>query len=132
MDAIRIEEAAPVLAFRDMVMALMYYRSILGFAHVFVNSEPPETPTYAIVQRGDVKVHLIPEGDGIVAGHGGAHFKVVGVHALHDELTRRGVKVTHREYTRGRTAIRTFTLADLDGNRLSFTERSRSPSLVDA
>jgi hypothetical protein len=122
---IRIEEAAPVFAFRDMVMALMYYRSILGFEHLFVNEHPPEPPVYAIVQRGNVKIHMFPQRDGVQAGHGGAHFKVVGVEALHEELTRRGVKVIHRDFVRVKQGLRTFTIADLDGNRLSFAERTR-------
>jgi Glyoxalase superfamily protein len=126
MREIFIEAVAPVLAFRDLAMALLYYRDILGFEHMFVKHEPPEPPVYAIVQRGDVKVHLAPAGDGIEAGHGGAHFKVLGVELLHRELAKRGVRVVHRDFKQDGKQLRTFTIEDLDGNRLSFAERSRN------
>ncbi|MGE5537671.1 MAG: bleomycin resistance protein [Gemmatimonas sp.] len=107
--------SATVFAVADVVRSVAHYRDTLGFDVEFTWGEPP---VYAGVERSGVLIHL-QAADGARRGPGAVYVFCRDVDALHAELAARGARVilAPNDYDYG---MRDFTIADPDGNRLSF------------
>ena len=106
-----------VLTVSDIAASLAYYRDKLGFDLAFEYGNPT---SYAGVCSGKVTLHLIAASrTPRQPGHGAVALDVDDVDALHADLLKRGAKVlkvpANHDYS-----LRTFDVADLDGNMLFF------------
>ena len=106
-----------VLTVSDIAASLAYYRDKLGFDIAFEYGNPT---SYAGVCSGKVTLHLIAASrTPRQPGHGAIALDVDEVDALHADLVRRGARVlkapANHDY-----GLRTFDVADLDGNMLFF------------
>jgi catechol 2,3-dioxygenase-like lactoylglutathione lyase family enzyme len=117
--------ATPGLLVDDVQTTADYYRDILGFDIRFTYGEPP---TFAVVDRGDVSVHLVrsdPPGrrNGMAAagpGNGNDFYvDVTDIDELHAELTGRGARVLSEPQT-WPYGMREFNIEDLNGYRIIF------------
>lgn len=109
--------STPIFTVRDVRASLAYYRDRLGFDVAFEYGAPV---SYAGVCAGDVSLHLISSSlTPREPGQGAVAIDVDDVDAIHAELLARGAKVTKApaNYDYG---MRTFDVADLDGNMLFF------------
>jgi predicted enzyme related to lactoylglutathione lyase len=114
--------AAPVLAVVDAMKSMEYYRDQLGFRVAFTDGEPVY---YAIVERDDVRIHLMTaDAAKRTAGQGSVYVFAHDVDDLHTEFTGRGARVVGppRDYPYG---MRDFNVRDLDGNDLCFGMESK-------
>jgi uncharacterized glyoxalase superfamily protein PhnB len=114
-----LKRVSPTLRVADMRRALSFYESSLGFRYTFKleDEHHPEIP-YAIVERDDVEIHLqlSPKAAGLSSCY---VFLDTGVDALYAELQRAGVPIT-RPIEDSNYGARDFTIADADGNTLTF------------
>ena len=106
-----------VLTVSDIAASLAYYRDKLGFDIAFEYGNPT---FYAGVCSGKVTLHLIAaRRTPRQPGHGADALDVDDVDALHADLAKRGATVleapANHDY-----GLRTFDVADLDGNMLFF------------
>jgi catechol 2,3-dioxygenase-like lactoylglutathione lyase family enzyme len=112
-----------VFAVRDIPTSLAYYRDRLGFDIAFEYGDPP---SYAGVCSGKVTLHLIPASrTPRQPGHGAVAIDVDDVDALHAELVKRGGKVLRAPADQD-YGMRTFDVADPDGNMLFFGMETRT------
>jgi uncharacterized glyoxalase superfamily protein PhnB len=99
--------------------ALSFYEGSLGFRYTFKLEDElhPEIP-YAIVERDEVEIHLqlVPKAAGLSCCY---VFLDEGTDALYDEFQRAGVRIT-RAIEDSSYGARDFTIADADGNTLTF------------
>jgi catechol 2,3-dioxygenase-like lactoylglutathione lyase family enzyme len=106
-----------VFTVRDVQASLAYYRDKLGFDIAFAYGDPI---AYAGLCSGKVTLHLIPTSrTPRQPGHGAVAIDVDDVDALHADLVQRGAKVLKAPANYG-YGLRTFDVADLDGNMLFF------------
>jgi len=106
-----------VFTVRDIPASLAYYRDRLGFDIAFEYGDPV---SYAGVCSGKVTLHLISASrTPRYPGHGAVAIDVGDVDALHADLVERRAKILKvpADYDYG---MRTFDVADLDGNMLFF------------
>ena len=106
-----------VFTVSDIAASLAYYRDKLGFDIAFEYGDPV---FYAGVCSGKITLHLISASrTPRQPGHGAVAIDVDDVDALHVDLVKRGAKVlkapANHDYR-----LRTFDVADLDGNMLFF------------
>jgi catechol 2,3-dioxygenase-like lactoylglutathione lyase family enzyme len=108
----------PVLPVADFGAAATFYRDRLGFTVAFEAG-----PAYGGVLRGDDLVHL----DGVVndaAGKVTCRIETAGVEATYAELEPRGVIDPAEPLRTTPWGAKQFSVLDLDGNRITFTEPS--------
>lgn len=106
-----------VFTVQDIRASLLYYRDKLGFDIAFEYGNPV---SYAGLCAGDVTLHLISSSrTPREPGHGAVAIDVDDVDVLHADLVERGAKVTKAPATYD-YGMRTFDVADLDGNMLLF------------
>ena len=118
----QLAAAAPVLTVADATKSAEYYRDQLGFRVAFTDGEPVY---YAIVERDDVRIHLMTaETAKRQTGQGSVYIFVHDVDALHIEFTTRGARIVGppKDYPYG---MRDFNVRDLDGNDLCFGMESK-------
>lgn len=112
--AFQVTGHATVLHVKDMPAALAYYRDTLGFTVSFTRDDPPQ---YVCLCLGDAAVHLNsytpPAATSVVC------IFCKGIDALHDDLARRGAKIT-REMMTHPYGMRDFIVTDPDGHQLIF------------
>ena len=117
-----LTDAATVLAVRDIVSSVAYYRDALGFDVTFQYGEPTY---YACLCRDDVSLHLlVPRQGKRLPGQGGVAIFVKDVDALHAELAARGATILQPPEDRA-YGMRDFDVVDADGNNLTFGMASR-------
>ncbi|MFB9313547.1 glyoxalase superfamily protein [Nocardioides plantarum] len=111
---------APTISVSDLPRALAFYVDVLGFEVVFCNGDPVG---FVILERDAAELHLT-----LRTGHRGsaanvAHLMVEHVSAFHDHCTAHGVRIVKglRDADFG---LRTFVMADPDGNRIDVGEPS--------
>jgi uncharacterized glyoxalase superfamily protein PhnB len=107
---------APELPVDDVKAALQEYEEKLGF-HVSLTLPSGD---YAIVERGDVALHLF-QGEASQHWPGSVHVFTAGLDELLAELQSRGARVT-QGIVRHPWGNRDFRVADAYGNTLKFTE----------
>ena len=118
-----VNYAAPQLLVDELQPAVAYYRDQLGFTVDFIYES-----FYASVSRGGARIHLkcAPKAAGVRAHrreneHLDAHIDVEGVDGLYSELETRGARVV-QPLTEQEWACKDFTVEDLDGHILCFSE----------
>ena len=115
----------PSLRVRDITRALEFYTSRLGFTLGFTWGEPVG---FAGVKLGDVQIFLQQGDPGTVPGQ--LYFFVDDADALHAHHAAQGVRVLRTPADQA-YELRDYTVADLDGNELTFGhyKPSREPAL---
>lgn len=108
---------APEIPVGNLEDALAYYSQQLGFRTI---SRMP-SGNYAIVERGDVALHLFS--DEPAAGSVSLHIFASGLDALSEELGERGASITQPVESKP-WGNRDFRVADPFGNEIKFTEPS--------
>ena len=110
--------AYPVLPCSDVPRAVAYYRDILGFG---VKVASPDS-AYAIVERGNVELHLDSPvyARGHTVGNAECYVWIKGdIDALHSDFASRGALQLHPVADR-LYRMRDFSCCDPDGNRITF------------
>jgi uncharacterized glyoxalase superfamily protein PhnB len=116
-------QATPGFLVDDVKASADYYRDILGFEIRFLWGDPP---TFAVVDRNDVSVHLVqsnPPGrrNSVSAtgpGNGNdVYVDVTTVDELYEELKGRGAKLISEPKTQV-YGMREFVVEDLNGYRI--------------
>jgi len=105
-------------------MAANHYRDAMGFSYERFFGEPP---VFVIVSRDDMYLMLKKVADaGIINPHRTAgvescdvYFWTSGVDALHEELVRRGARVTDGLYLED-YGCKEFAVEDIDGYEIRF------------
>jgi uncharacterized glyoxalase superfamily protein PhnB len=114
-----LKRVSPALRVADMRRALAFYEGSLGFRCAFKLEDElhPEIP-YAIVERDEVEIHLQRKAD--AAGKSCCYvFLDGGIDAIYAEYQRTGVRFT-RTIEDSSYGNRDFSIADVDGNELTF------------
>lgn len=109
--------ASPIFPVPNVTEAMNWYKEKLGFTIDFTWEEPA---TYAVISRGEVKVHLSQKDDDYQPSktQTALYIFVHDVDAAYEEFQSRGVKSSApQSYEYG---MRDFDLADLNGFRLTF------------
>jgi predicted enzyme related to lactoylglutathione lyase len=113
----RLTAFAGVFGVRDVAAAIAFYRERLGLAVQFTLGEPP---SYAIVERGAVSLHLMPEGqDPAALGRGRLYVFADDVDEVHAGLVAAGCPIEVAPETFG-YGMRECSVRDPDGNRITF------------
>jgi uncharacterized glyoxalase superfamily protein PhnB len=112
----QLTRIAPELPVADLPKALQHYQEKLGFSVAMLMPHGD----YAIVERGDLAVHLFPDE---TRSHSpvGIHIFTTEIEALFDELKQSGAQVT-QEITLKPWGNREFRVIDDFGNQIKFTE----------
>jgi uncharacterized glyoxalase superfamily protein PhnB len=110
-DVNRFESLVPILAVKDVSVAIDYYVAKLGFRKEWGWGDPP---TYACVSRGDAKLNLSQSKDVAPAS---VYIIVHNADALYEDYRARGAIDVQapKDYPWG---MREIELRDLDGHRL--------------
>ena len=122
---VKLTAFASVFTVTDVGRSLAFYLERLGFIEEFKLGDPP---TYAIIERDMVQLHLMPASQAAEAlGLSSIYVFVAGVDALHDQLVARGCPIDSapQDYFYG---MREMSVRDPDGNRLTFGEEVRKPA----
>lgn len=110
--------AATVLAVKDVRESIAFYTNKLGFRLSFSWSDPP---TYAVLVRGGVSIHLTERADGLIpsAEHCVLYIFVFDVEKIYQQCVDAGVAVMNvpeeRDYQ-----MKDFDIKDPDGYIISF------------
>jgi len=118
-DEIVFNHLGPHFLIQDVSRSIEFYARILGFHLEYVHGSPP---TYAVVFRDDVYIHLSRTGAfGYPSGPGCAFISVSGVEALWQRVAAAKPDVVEplddRDYGHG-VLFRAFTIRDPDDNVL--------------
>jgi len=115
----------PSLRVRDITRAVDFYTSRLGFTLGFTWGEPLR---FAGINLGEVQIFLQQGDPGTVPGQ--VYFVVDDADALHAYQAGKGVQVLRTPADQP-YELRDYTVADLDGNELTFGhyKPSREPAL---
>lgn len=117
----RFRSFSAVFTVKDVGAGLAFYRDRLGFGTRFQMGEPPD---YAIIDREDVSLHLMPASqDDAALGLSSIYVYVSDVDGVHAELTGRDcpIEAAPEDYVYG---MREMAIRDPDGNRITFGEPS--------
>ena len=114
----RLGRAAPTVLVTDLDAALDFYVGVLGMTETFRNGDPV---AIVIVERDDAELHLVPQPTHSATSTNVLHLMVDDADALHEHLQRQGVRIVKgiRDADYG---MRTFVMADPDGNRIDVGE----------
>lgn len=113
---------ATVLPVENVVETLDWYKENLGFQVDFKWEDPP---TYAVMSRDDIKIHLTLKADEFMPSnvHTAIYIFTHDVDTLFDEFKAKGMvsgELANAEY-----GMRDFDLVDLNGFRLGFGQSTR-------
>jgi uncharacterized glyoxalase superfamily protein PhnB len=113
---VKLTRIAPELPVSNLRGALEHYEQKLGFR---VTMEMPEGD-YAIVERGDIAIHLFQDE---TRSHSpvGIHIFTTGLDSLYAEFQQRGAHLS-QGIVRKPWGNRDFRLKDEFGNQIKFTE----------
>jgi catechol 2,3-dioxygenase-like lactoylglutathione lyase family enzyme len=121
---VTLQAFASVFTVAEVPPSLRFFTDKLGFTVHFQMGEPP---SYAIVERGAVSIHLMPKSqDPRGLGTSSIYVFAAGVDALHDELKGRGcpIEAAPENFSYG---MREMSVRDPDGNRVTFGEEIKTP-----
>ena len=111
---------AAVFAVRDVGVSLGFFLGRLGFREHFRLGDPP---SYAIVERDAVSIHLMPASETPDSlGRSSIYVFVTDIDRLHSELQDLGcpIEVPPTDFSYG---MREMSVRDLDGNRITFGQQ---------
>ena len=116
--AVRFGRAAPGIFVTDLERALAFYCGVLGFTKTFENGDPVG---FVIVEKDRAELHLSRVREHRPSVQNVAHLLVSDAKALYEHCTAHGVPIVKalRDADYG---MRTFVMADPDGNRLDVGE----------
>jgi catechol 2,3-dioxygenase-like lactoylglutathione lyase family enzyme len=117
MSDVQLISAIPVLPVADLSKALAFYRDRLGFTPAF------EYGPYGGVTRGPIEIHL--NGHGPHKDIALCRVMVRGVDPLYAAIEPQGVVLPNERLETKPWGSRQFTVADLDGNQITFAERAQ-------
>lgn len=120
----RFGRVSPTIPVTDIGLALGFYRDVLGFNVVFTNGEPI---AFAVLQQGDVQLHLATQPD--KAGSVHAHLMVDDLDGVHAALHQAKV-ILRQGPQRQPWGLRDLVVADMDGNTFEIAEPIRTPASV--
>ena len=125
----RFLSATPILAYADLAGGIAFWCDRLGWQERFVLREDGVRPVFAVLGRDAVALHAfsldndVVNGDGrFRAGVGAVAFRVDGIADLHQRCVAAGIAITICDLTSGKHGLGTFTIADAEGNRITFEE----------
>jgi len=123
MAPLRFNHIAPHFYSSDVARSREFYESVLGFSLDYSNGEPP---SYIVMRRDDVYIHLSGPGPYGVPQHAGASFvAIVDVDALWAQVGARPGCVVDplkdADYGGG-VRFKVFAVRDPDGNLLRIGE----------
>jgi catechol 2,3-dioxygenase-like lactoylglutathione lyase family enzyme len=125
--AIAFGRAAPGVFVRDIDRACAFYSDVLGFQKTFENGQPVG---FVILKNGAAEIHLSLVKDHKPAAANVVHFLVDDVDALYYACVSAGTRIikslADKDY-----GLRSFVLADPDGNRMDVGQRIASPRSID-
>lgn len=115
----RVGRAAPGIPVSDIQRAAAFYRDIFGLEPTFENGDPVGM---MILERDDAEIHLT-----LVKGHRGKthnvfHLLVSDADAVYERCSVHGARIIRR-IRDAPWGLRTFVLADPDGNRIDVGAR---------
>jgi catechol 2,3-dioxygenase-like lactoylglutathione lyase family enzyme len=118
-EPVRFGRMAPTIAVSDLSRALLFYCGALGFEKVFENGNPV---LFAILKRDAAELHLSQNKAHMATVQNVAHLLVSDANALYAHIEANGVRIVKaiRDADYG---LRTFVMADPDGNRIDVGER---------
>lgn len=119
-----LQAFAAVFTVSDVGRGMEFYRRALGFREYFRLGDPP---TYAIIARDAVYVHLMPASrDANSLGRSTIYVFAADVDALHADLCGRGCPIERApaDYEYG---MRELSVRDPDGNRITFGQEVKKP-----
>jgi catechol 2,3-dioxygenase-like lactoylglutathione lyase family enzyme len=111
---------AAVFAVRDVGVSLGFFLGRLGFREHFRLGDPP---SYAIVERDAVSIHLMPASEAPEGGGRSSIYVFVSdIDRLHSELQDLGcpIEVPPTDFSYG---MREMSVRDPDGNRITFGQQ---------
>jgi hypothetical protein len=114
-----LDRSAPVLASLDIERTVEFYCSRLGFNRVLA-----EPGVWGIVARDSVQIHFWACADRNIAENTSCRIYVTGVDDLFREFERSAVIHPNAPLQLKPWGAREFGVVDLDGNLLTFAERS--------
>jgi catechol 2,3-dioxygenase-like lactoylglutathione lyase family enzyme len=120
---VKLTAFASVFTVAEVAPSLRFYVEKLGFSIHFQMGEPP---SYAIVERGAVSLHLMPKSqDPRGLGTSSIYAFVAGVDPLHEELKAKGcpIETAPENFSYG---MREMSVRDPDGNRVTFGEEIKA------
>ena len=114
----RLGRAAPGVPVRDVDTALAFYVGVLGMTETFRNGDPVG---FVIVERDDAEIHLTLQPSHRATTANVLHLMVDDAAAFHAHVQQHGVRIVKgiRDANYG---MRTFVMADPDGNRIDVGE----------
>lgn len=124
---VRLEGAEPVLPVRHVERALAFYAS-LGFSEV--GRDRAAEPSYAVVARGGVTLHLARHDErafGLVGDRPTCRIRVADVDALFHELVATGLPLDRTDPMDTAWGTRELHLRDPDRNALQFYRERPAP-----
>jgi uncharacterized glyoxalase superfamily protein PhnB len=116
MNHVKLTRIAPELPVSNLREALEHYKQKLGFR---VTMQMPDSD-YAIVERGDIAIHLFEDK---TRSHSpvGIHIYTTGLDSLYAEFQQSGAHLS-QGIVRKPWGNRDFRLKDEFGNQIKFTE----------
>lgn len=114
----RLGRAAPTIPVSDIDVALSFYVGVLGMSETFRNGDPVG---FVIVEKDAAEIHLTLQAGHRASAANVAHLMVDDAQSLYAHLHEHGVRVVKgiRDADHG---MRTFVVADPDGNRIDVGE----------
>jgi catechol 2,3-dioxygenase-like lactoylglutathione lyase family enzyme len=111
---VRFGRTAPTVPVTDLERALGFYVGVLGMTETFRNGDPVG---FVIVERDIAEIHLSLDRDHRASTENVLHLMVDDADAVFEQVTARGVRIVKgvRDADYG---LRTFVMADPDGNRI--------------
>ena len=119
--AVKLNAFAAVFTVRDVGASLGFFLGRLGFREHFRLGDPP---SYAIVERDAVSIHLMPASEAPESrGRSSIYVFVADVDRLHGELQALGcpIEAPPADFFYG---MREMSVRDSDGNRITFGQRA--------
>ena len=120
---VRLNAFAAVFTVADVAASLGFYLGRLGFREHFRLGDPP---SYAIVERDAVSLHLMPASEAPESrGRSSIYVFVADVDRLHGELQALGcpIEVPPTDFFYG---MREMSVRDPAGNRITFGQEASS------
>ena len=115
---VRFGRTAPTVPVTDLEQALAFYVGLLGMIETFRNGDPVG---FVIVERDAAEIHLSLRRDHRATTENVLHLMVDDATALFEHVQACGVRIVKgiRDADYG---LRTFVMADPDGNRIDVGE----------
>jgi len=123
----RLTGFSAVFTVRDVAASLAFYVDRLGFSVQFRMGEPP---TYAIIERDTVSLHLMPASqDAAGLGTSSIYVYVDNVDAVHAGLVAMGcpIEIAPEDFSYG---MRETSVRDPDRNRITFGAEVRPSAMA--